>query len=259
MRASVTILGCGTSTGVPVIGCDCSVCTGGAPQNQRTRASLMLTLPGGERIVIDTAPEFRLQMVREKVSKVGHVLYTHLHADHCHGFDDIRQFYFRHTDPVVCHVHERDEADFRKRFAYAFENTGYIGTKPQVELRTFAEAPFSLYGVSIEPFTLPHGPFRTTAFRFGRFLYATDFKAFPKQLIEKLRGKVDTVVASAVHFGTHPSHSTVPETVALLEQLEVTRGVLTHMGHEIDVLRDVDKLRGPVEYGHDGLTFDVEL
>lgn len=258
MRATITILGSGTSTGVPVIGCDCTVCRSLDPRDKRTRASLMIEA-GAERIVVDTGPDFRQQMLREGVRELRHVLYTHTHADHCHGFDDLRAFYFRQKLPVECYIAERFASDFRTRFAYAFEDTGYSGTKPQVVLKTFAEAPFRLAGLTIEPVSLPHGHFLTSAFRIGRFAYATDFKTLPGEVLDRWRGQLELMVASGVHFGTHKTHATVPETLEIFRNLQVKSGVVTHLGHEVDAKTRAADLPAHVQFAEDGLKIEVDL
>ena len=129
-------------------------------------------------------------------------------------------------------------ADFKARFAYAFEDTGYVGTRPQVTLAPFGNAPFAIGALTVDPAMVPHGHMRTAAFRFGRFAYATDFKAFPAELEARWRGKIDVMVASGIHFAAHPTHSSVGETTALFGHLGVKRGIITHLAHEVLHARD---------------------
>lgn len=258
-QVKVTVLGSGTSTGVPVIGCACAVCSSHDPHDKRYRASIMLTLPAGDHVVVDTGPEFRLQMLRAGVKRLSHVLYTHTHADHCHGFDDLRAYYFHQKTPVTCHVPREYEADVRRRFAYAFEDTGYIGTKPQVLLTPFDEEPFQVLGLTVEPAMLPHGNVRTAAFRIGRFAYATDFKAFPESLVARWRGKVDVMIASGVQFEPHPTHSNIPETLALFEKLQVKQGIISHLNHHVSHARDAAALPPGRAFAHDGMAIDVRI
>lgn len=214
---------------------------------------------GGESLVIDTGPDFRQQMLRAGLRRLTHVLYTHTHADHCHGFDDLRAFYFQQGLPVTCHVAAMHAADFRARFAYAFESSGYSGTKPQVILETFEAAPFMVDKLEVEPVYLPHGHVQTAAFRFGRFAYATDFKMFPDEVVDRWRGRIDVMVASGLHFGSHPTHSTIPETLALFSRLGVKRGYITHMTHNVLYAQDCAKLPPQAMLAHDGLSFTVTL
>ena len=258
MQASLTILGSGTSTGVPVIGCSCKTCVSADHRDKRLRSSVLLTA-GTQRLVIDTGPDFRMQMLTAGVTSLTDVLYTHTHADHCHGFDDLRAFYFSSRQAVRCHVAQRHCPDFRNRFSYAFEDTGYLGTKPQVTLVPFDTAPFQVGNLHVEPAFVPHGHTESVAFKIGRFAYATDFKEFPLPLIQLWRGQIDTMVASAIRYGTHPTHSCVEETLALFDALAVKKGYLTHIAHELHHATDEAKLPPHVRMAYDGLVIPFEM
>jgi phosphoribosyl 1,2-cyclic phosphate phosphodiesterase len=263
INLKVTILGSGTSTGVPVIGCDCSICHSESSLNHRTRASLMITTPHGEHLVIDTGPDFRCHMLRHGIRRLEHVLYTHTHADHCHGFDDLRAFYFHQRKPVHCYLHKSHIADFKTRFSYAFDPRPTPNSRPQVLTHSFGEEPiqihFSDFVLEIESVLLPHGLGQTAAFRMGSFIYATDFKNVPENIKKRWRHHITTMVASGVRFQPHPTHSSVPETIALFQDLEVKQGVITHLGHEIDYHRDSVSLPSGVLLAYDGMTIDVKL
>lgn len=253
----VTILGSGTSTGVPIIGCHCSVCTSDLPQNHRTRASIMVSAPGQLPLVVDSGPEFRLQMLRHRVDGIAGVLYTHTHADHCHGFDDLRAFYFHTKEPVDGYLHESHVQDFKSRFAYAFDETPTPNSRPQVRITTFDDRSFQAGPFEVSPMMLPHGIGETATFRMGRFLYATDFKSVPESIRTLWRGKIDVMVASGVRFHPHPTHSSVPETIALMLDLRVKRGIITHLGHEVEYQRDSLPLPSHIQLAYDGMTIDV--
>lgn len=214
---------------------------------------------GETRIVVDTGPDFRQQMLREGVRDLRHVLYTHTHADHCHGFDDLRAFYFREQTPVHCYIAERFVDDFRARFAYAFEDTGYLGTRPQVVLHAFRDAPFEIAGLQFEPVALPHGHFLTSGFRLGRFAYITDYKALPDDIAVRWTDRLNLMIASGVHFGTHKTHATVPETIANFARLRVKHGIITHLGHEVDAESRAKELPNNVQFAVDGLKIEVDL
>ncbi len=258
VEIKVTILGSGTSTGVPIIACPCAVCQSTSPFNNRTRASILIhDLKSDVNLVVDTSPDFRAQMLRHKIQHLEYALYTHAHADHCHGLDDLRAFYFFHKKPVECWIHQRHAQDLRERFAYVFKETGYVGTKPQIILRDLPENILKVGNMEIESVDLPHGNTLTSGFRIGSFAYATDFKFFPEEVLERWRGKVKVLIASGVGFSHHPTHSSVPETLELFKKLDVSRGILTHLAHSVDYERDKAKLPENVEYAYDGMEFTL--
>lgn len=252
-----TILGSGTSMGVPTIGCECGVCTSNDPKNQRYRTSIMVTTADGTNIVFDTAPEFRLQMLREGVRRVENIIYTHTHADHCHGFDDLRGLYFGQQSPVTCHLKKVDLEELRDRFSYAFEERGYLGEKPQIHLQEIGLDQFNINGLEIDPVLLPHGGYETLGFRIGRFAYATDFKFFPSECIDRWKGKVDVMIASGLRHRAHSTHSTIGETIELFAKLGVRHGVITHLSHEVDYTSHSKELPPNVVFAYDGLRVDL--
>jgi phosphoribosyl 1,2-cyclic phosphate phosphodiesterase len=254
----VVILGSGTSTGVPVLGCSCPVCKSHDPKDQRTRASLALLHENGKNIVIDTGPEFRLQLLRAGIGDLDAVLYTHTHADHCHGFDDLRAFSFNpHRKTIDCYLLPEHMADFKERFKYAFETTGYEGAVPMTRLKEIPCDTFLVSELEIEPVKLPHGHMTTCGFRIGNFAYATDFKGFPEDVIKQWRGKVDFMVASGIHFGQHKTHNVIPETLTLFERLGVKRGWISHLSHKVDYKRDRSRLPAHVDFSYDGMVIDL--
>ena len=254
----VTVLGCGTSTGVPVIACPCAVCHSNNPKNNRTRSSLLIRTDSGKNIVVDTGPEFRIQALRESLTSLDAVLYTHLHADHCHGFDDVRAFRFLDRRPISCYMARDFQEEFRQRFAYAFTDLGYAGTRPEVDMYEIPDdGIFTVGGQEVESFRVAHGVVQTSVFRFESFAYATDYKAFTEEQIERWRGKVRVMISSGIHFRDHPSHSTIPQTLALFEKLEVEHGIISHLSHEVDFERDRSKLPAHVEFAYDGMKLSI--
>lgn len=260
-KLKITILGCGTSVGVPTIGCDCKVCQSSNSKNKRLRSSILITkIDTGEHCVVDTTPDFRMQMLTAGVKDLHDVLYTHTHADHCHGFDDLRVFYFKEKKAVRCWGSETHLSELKDRFSYAFKDTGYSGIRPQIELKEFRKNEvFKVLGLEVEPIFLPHGNMRTTAFRVGSFAYATDFKLFTPEAIKMWKGKVKTMIASGLHYKEHYSHSSIPETLDLFNKLEVERGVLTHLSHLVDYTEVSAKLPDHVSLAYDGMSFQVEM
>lgn len=259
MALKITILGSGTSTGVPVLGCSCEVCRSDHPKNQRWRTSILVETPAGIPIVVDTGPEFRLQLLRAKVSSLQNVLYTHLHADHLHGFDDLRGLYFNSGKAIHCHIDPEYAIELRHRFHYAFEDTGYLGGRPEILLHPLPRdfSPFAVADIEVETVRLPHGNVRTNAFRFGNFAYATDFKEFPEDLIQHWSGKIDTMVASGLRWKPHKTHSVIEETLVLFDRLKVKQGIITHLSHEVEYERDQRRMPSNVELAYDGLHFTV--
>lgn len=259
-----TILGSGSSPGVPVIGCDCEVCTGGDPFNQRTRASLLLTAYAGtdqeQHAVFDTAPEFRIQMLRENTRHLEHVIYTHTHSDHSHGFDDLRALFFRARHPLSVHATAAHLEDIKKRFSYAFNDAEYHGTKPQLVLHEITPGTtFTIFGIEVEPATVSHGNQEVTVFKVGGLVYATDFKSMPDDLVTRWRGKVHTLIASGLRMTSHPTHSSLPETLGLIKKLKAKQGVITHMGHEIDYHAVSRTLPANVRLAFDGLSVEIPV
>lgn len=257
-KLKVTVLGSGTSTGVPVIGCDCAVCLSKNPKNNRTRASILLTTAAGCNIVIDTGPDFRTQVLRAKVMSLDAVFYTHLHADHTAGLDDLRAYCFKSQKPLPCYLAPEFFEEIKTRFSYVFSDTGYLGTKPQLELRALGEGEVgTVFDMEYEAFRAAHGHQDTTVFRFNNFAYATDFKELSPALIKHWRGKIKIMVASGIHFRTHKTHSVIPETVALFKELGVERGIITHMAHDVDYDTHTAKLPPSVSLAYDGMVIDV--
>lgn len=259
-QIKVTILGSGTSTGVPVIGCHCPVCKPAqpAPRNIRSRAAIAIRLPGTDHdIIFDTGPDFRQQVLAAGIDHVKYVLYTHLHADHCHGFDDLRAFFFHRKESITCILSPPYMAELKDRFAYAFRDTGYKGVTPQIALQELTTAPFLIDGVEFEGRPFEHGPVLSWGFRVRDFLYVTDFKAFTKDDIAAWRGKIKVAVASGIHFRRHGAHSVIPETIQLFKELGVERGIITHLSHEVDYYRDEPNMPKGVSLAYDGMTFTV--
>lgn len=255
----ITVLGSGTSTGVPTIGCRCPVCRSLDPRNKRLRTSILITRKDtGQHILIDTSPDLRQQMIRANVRDLQHVLYTHTHADHTHGFDDLRAFFFHSKKAVQVFLSEDNVDEFKVRFAYAFMPTGYLGITPQIDIKLLADN-FEVIGLPIQRIRLPHGHVLTNAFRIGSFAFATDFKEFGPAEIAAWQGAVEIMIASGLRFSPHPTHSTIDETIALFDKLAVKHGIITHLSHDVDYARDSPKLPHGYRFAYDGMTISVDV
>ncbi len=256
----VTILGSGTSYGVPVIGCKCETCISDNPKNKRTRSSILLTTTDDRNILVDTSPELRLQLVREGVGHIDAVIYTHMHADHTHGFDDLRIFYYKQKKPVPIFLPNFCEQELRQRFSYAFSDSEYQGVRPHLELNPFTSGRTQIAGLDFEFIMLPHGHTKSAAFRIDRFVYATDFSEFSEADVELWAGKVDNMVASGIRFGSpHPSHSLIPNTEKLFATLGVKSGVIHHLSHEVEHIQGSSLLAPNHALAYDGMVIDVSV
>ncbi|CAN5222344.1 MBL fold metallo-hydrolase [soil metagenome] len=250
------MLGCGTSVGVPMLGCHCAVCDGGHPRNQRTRSSVLLQLPGGN-LLIDTTPEMRLQLLREKIDCVNAVVYTHYHVDHLFGLDDCRVFpkFLGGALPLYCT--DEVEAVIRSAFSYAFDSgtedlpPGFL---PKLDFHRIDPRPFTVLGETITPIPLMHSHFKVMGFRIGNLAYCTDVSLIPDTSLERLAG-LDTLILDALRpHRPHPSHFCIEQALEVFEQLKPRRMILTHMSHEIDYDTLKATLPVGVEPGYDGLT-----
>ena len=255
----IIILGSGASTGVPVIGCNCNVCISSDSKNHRLRSSLYIKdLINKQNFLIDTSPDLRQQLLTHKLKKVDHVLYTHMHADHTHGFDELRTLNFINKQPIDCWLSEEHEQEMKVRFSYAFEQDQVKGTyKPQVKLHTITHNPFKVGNRVIEFVTLPHGNTSSLAFKLDNFLYATDFKNFPQDLVKEWSKQVDYMVASGVMLKEHPTHSTIDETITLMQSLDVKAGFITHLSHHVEYHKESKKLPQNIHFAYDGLSIKV--
>jgi phosphoribosyl 1,2-cyclic phosphate phosphodiesterase len=255
-RRTLLVLGCGTSLGVPQIGCDCSVCLSPNPKNQRTRSSVLLRLPGGN-LLIDTTPELRLQMTRERVPFAHAILYTHYHVDHLYGLDDARLFPKTLGAKVPVYCTDEVEAVVREVFRYAFDPVNAnvpAGHLPQLAFRRISPTePFDILGERVTPIPLIHGRFNCLGFRFGDVAYCTDVSRVPETSYPLLEG-LDVLFLDALRpERPHPTHFTIEQALEVIERVRPKRAFLTHTSHEIDYDEWTAKLPPGVELSYDGL------
>lgn len=253
IRGEMVLLGTGTSVGVPAIGCNCAVCHSDNPRDKRTRCSVILGLPGGN-LLIDTAPDLRTQLLRENIGLVHAVLYTHEHADHLMGLDDLRLFPFYLGHPVPIYCEEAVENRIRQSFDYAFQDREltHLGAVPQLVLRRITLEPFDVLGMRITPIRLIHGPrFEVLGFRFGNVAYCTDTSAIPPESMELLRG-LDVLVLDALRHRPHITHFSLSEAVTIAQQLSPKRTLFTHVSHELPYAETNAHLPPGMELAYDG-------
>jgi len=266
MKATLTVLGSGTSMGVPTIGCDCAVCTSADPHDRRTRPSIMVqwddpTAPTVKRtVLIDTTPDFREQVIREQVRKIDAILYTHGHADHILGLDDVRPLSFpRVTGGTKIPLYASDNTArvLRNVFRYIFEADYKYGGLAQVELRP-VDGPIDIFGATFTPMPVMHGDVPIEAFRFGNAAYLTDFSTVPEESMAQLEG-LDILFLDALRHHPHPTHSTVENSLKIVERLKPRRTFFTHISHDLPHEATNAALPDNVRLAHDGLKLEFEL
>ena len=259
ITGQMILLGTGTSVGVPTIGCACAVCTSPNPKNNRTRCSVLLGLPEGN-LLIDTSPDMRQQLLRERIGIVHAVLYTHEHADHVFGLDDLRLMQFYLGGPLRLYCEEAVEQRIRKSFDYAFEHRPglHAGAVPKLAFERVGPTsggwpPIEVLGASITAVRLRHGPnFDTLGFRVGNVAYCTDVNAIPDDSLELLRG-LDVLIVDALRDAPHVTHFSLAQAIALAEELQPKRTYFTHMSHDLEHEATNALLPPGMELAYDGL------
>ena len=252
----LTILGCGTSSGVPRIGNDWGNCDPANPRNRRLRAAITVE-SRDTRILVDTGPDLREQLLAAGIDHIDHVIWTHEHSDHCHGIDDLRQLYSRLDGPVPCYARPRTLKELQTRFAFAFKGTGpYPAYLSSNELRRQA----TIGGITVTAADMPHGAITSAALRFshgGKIIaYTTDFTGLPAMALECVRG-ADIWVVDALRRKPHPTHPHLAKTLEWIARAKPKRAILTHMDQSMDYAALAAELPKGVEPGYDGM--EIEL
>lgn len=256
----LTFLGTGTSFGVPVVGCDCDACTSDDPRDRRTRHGALVEIDD-RRLLVDTPPELRLQLVDAGVARLDAVWFTHVHADHVHGIDDLRVFTVRHGD-LPAYVPTEYRQTMARYFRYIFDE-GYQppagSSKPRVRLHDIEEGrSVTILGREFVPLVVPHGDARVYGFRVGGLGYITDGKLLPPGTLEALKG-VSVLVLNALWFGQpHPSHFNVEEAVEAAKDVGAERTYLTHLTHRVTHAELLEGLPEDVRPAYDGLTVELD-
>ena len=257
----LTLLGTGTSFGVPVVGCGCRVCTSQDPRDRRDRSAALLELPQG-RLLVDTPPELRLHLLREGIDRVDAVWITHPHADHLHGLDDLRIFTTKYRTTITAYLADAHRTEIEQRFPYVFDDAFTVPdgtTKPQIRIEELADGrPLDVLGAQVVPIGVPHGPARSYGFRIGPLGYITDGKSLPAEALERLRG-VDTLVINALWWGNpHPTHFNIEEAIEAARAVGARQTWLVHLTHRVLHAELEAELPDGIRPGHDGLVLEFD-
>jgi phosphoribosyl 1,2-cyclic phosphate phosphodiesterase len=250
----LTFLGTGTSTGVPTLACDCRVCCSPDPRDKRTRPSILLEYDG-RVIVIDTTPDFRQQALRAQIRRLDAVVFTHEHADHILGLDDIRVFYFRQHVPIPIYADHRTMETIRRVYQYIFDQSYSYGGLAKLDPQLI-DGPFELWGERLTPIPVLHGDLPILGFRFRTAAYVTDFSAIPDATLPLLEG-LDVLILDALRHKPHPTHSSVEQSLRLVQRLKPGRAFFTHIAHELGHEETNAALPPLVQLAYDGLVLDL--
>jgi phosphoribosyl 1,2-cyclic phosphate phosphodiesterase len=271
MLATLTFLGTGTSMGVPTLGCQCAVCTSatssaGDPRNRRTRPSVRIDYAdradGAARtVLIDTGPDFHAQAIREDLRRIDAVLYTHGHADHILGLDDLRPLSFSNSTPLPLYADHVTAETLERIFAYTFHPVNRYATSARVQMNRLDETPgagVDLFGACFRRIPVMHGRQRITAFRFGSAAYLTDTSAIPDESLPLLQN-LDLLILDALRREPHPTHSNLENSIRLVEQLQPRRALFTHMSHDLDHGPTDAALPPHIRLAYDGLQIQFDI
>lgn len=251
----ITVLGSGTSVGVPTVGCHCDVCTSGDPRDNRLRPSILVSYEG-RNVLIDTTPDFRAQALRAGLQRLDAVVFTHSHADHIMGLDDVRPFNFRQKERIPIYASADTMANIHRCFQYIFDGGKKESNVPQLDSRLIDGGPFDLFGLEFTPVPILHGSQPIYGFRFGAAAYLTDHSDIPESSLELLRG-LEVLFLDALRYKPHPTHSTVDRSIATVQQLAPRRAYFTHICHDLRHERAESLLPPHVRLAYDGLELTV--
>jgi phosphoribosyl 1,2-cyclic phosphate phosphodiesterase len=263
MKAILTFLGSGTSMGVPTLGCSCAVCADaylpGSP-NRRTRPSVLIEY-GGHTVLIDTGQDFHVQAVREHITSIDAVLYTHGHADHVLGMDDLRPLSFKNPEGLPLYADDETAKVIERIFEYTFRKVDRYPTSARVAIRRLEvslESKITLFGATFQRVPVTHGRNMIAGYRFGSAAYLTDMSDIPDESLPLLEG-LDILILDALRREPHPSHSHLAKSIALVEKIGAKRAFFTHISHDLDHLSTNAELPAHIRLAHDGLKLEFEI
>ena len=251
MQLKLTILGSGASAGTPVASCSCNVCHSTNPKNKRTRCSSIIHFPDGKNVLIDTSPDLRIQSLREKISNVDAVLFTHHHADHCHGIDDLRAFCQKHKKQIPLYGSEYVMSQIESKFAYAMVEPKGFWETPVLKPNIVSDS-FQLFGQTITPLPVYHGKFLIYGYRIGNLAYITDVSDVPDNSMKLLEG-IDTLLIDCLRYKPHHTHFNFEQSLDFAKKINARQSFFIHMTHEIDFDELQKKLPEGINAGYDGL------
>ncbi|HEX7414921.1 MAG TPA: MBL fold metallo-hydrolase [Bacteroidia bacterium] len=255
MTVKLTFLGTGTSQGVPLIGCDCKVCQSMNQKDKRLRTSVLIE-HNNNSFVIDTGPDFRQQMLREKVKNLDAIIFTHEHKDHIAGLDDVRAFNFLHKKPMDVYATDRVQNAIKQEFAYIFSDEKYPGV-PQINIHTIGDDNFMINDTTFIPITVMHHRLPVKAFRVGKITYITDANFITEEEKEKIKGS-EIIVVNALRKEEHISHYTFNEAIDLMFELKPKRAYFTHISHQLGLHKEIQKeLPDWIQPAYDGLCVEA--
>src|SRR5271170_2373259 len=248
---SITVLGSGTSVGVPTVGCHCAVCTSDDPRDNRLRPSIYIQY-GGHGVLIDTTPDLRQQALRESIERIDAILFTHSHADHIMGLDDVRPFNFHQGGSIPMYGSPETIENIRSFFRYIFDSRKAESSVPRLQPHVFGEEPIDLFGLTFQPIKLMHGRGTAYGYRFGAAAYLTDHSDIPPESMQQLGG-LDVLFLDALRHRPHPTHSTVERSLQSVELLAPRQAFFTHICHDLPHAGTEDRLPPHVRLAYDGL------
>jgi phosphoribosyl 1,2-cyclic phosphate phosphodiesterase len=261
MRATLTVLGSGTSMGVPTIGCTCEVCHSSDPKDRRLRPSILVQYKDAQSndrsVLIDSTPDFREQAIRANISRLDAVLYTHAHADHILGLDDLRPVSFRHGEKLPLYAGEETARAIQQVFKYVFDADYKFGGLARVAMHPL-NCGVELFGVRFDVVKVIHGDAEIDGFRFGSAAYLTDFSSIPEASLEQLQN-LDVLFLDALRHRPHPTHSSVENSLKLVERIRPKRTFFTHISHDLPHEATNKSLPPNVQLAYDGLTLEFEI
>lgn len=251
----VIVLGSGTSTGVPVIGCNCRVCTSENSRNKRTRASIIVQ-KNNHNILVDTSTDLRAQCLANKITRIDAVFYTHTHADHLYGVDELRIFNFIQHGKIPIYGSEETIEGIKRTFPYLFTDAFYGGGKPYL-VPNIINGDLELFDIKITPVEIMHGDLPIFGYRFSNFAYVTDVSEIPEESMELLKG-LDVLILGALRYEPHPTHFTIEQALKVIEELKPKRSFLTHLGHSVEHEELEKALPDNVRPAFDGMEITIE-